>query len=394
MKNKVVLFIFLIIITLSITSCNDGTIKIVHASDLHYMSHSLIEDDDFLWEVTEFGDGKDILHSSDITSVFVSDMLKMKPDVVVLTGDLTLNGEKKSNEELREKLSVLKENGIKVLVITGNHDVNRKAYRYTDVGVEEVESLSSQEFEDLWYDYGYGDALYHDDWSNSYVYSINEKLWLLAIDSNTGMKGIIRGTTLNWIETVLKEAKEKNIRVISLTHQNLFVHNSLFTWGYQLDNAQKLIDLFKEYDVHLNLSGHLHVQTIKEEDGITDIAVSSLSVTPLQYGILTIDDNKLTYKTKSISSEQLKNEAKLLFDTCTKNKIERDFSDSLSEEERTMFTSIAVKLNREYFEGKINPLSEEELNALKNSSMGFFSSYLVNIYSPDVDNRNWQSKSQ
>ena len=127
MKNKVVLFIFLIIITLSITSCNDGTIKIVHASDLHYMSHSLIEDDDFLWEVTEFGDGKDILHSSDITSVFVSDMLKMKPDVVVLTGDLTLNGEKKSNEELREKLSVLKENGIKVLVITGNHDVNRKA---------------------------------------------------------------------------------------------------------------------------------------------------------------------------------------------------------------------------------------------------------------------------
>ena len=114
----------------------------------------------------------------------------------------------------------------------------------------------------------------------------------------------------------------------------------------------------------------------------------------MQYGILTIDNNKLTYKTKSISSEQLKNEAKLLFDTCTKNKIERDFSDSLSEEERTMLTSIAVKLNREYFEGKINPLSEEELNVLKNSSIGFFSSYLVNIYSPDVDNRNWQSKSQ
>ena len=208
------------------------------------------------------------------------------------------------------------------------------------------------------------------------------------------MRGTIRETTLKWIETILKEAKEKNIRVISLTHQNLFVHNSLFTWGYQLDNAQKLIDLFNEYDVHLNLSGHLHVQTIKEEDNIVDIAVSSLSVTPLQYGILTIDDNKLTYKTKSISSEQLRAEAKLLFDTCTKNKIERDFSDSLSEEEKNMLTTIAVKLNREYFEGKINPLSEEELYALKNSSIGFFSSYLMNIYSPDVDNKNWQNKVQ
>lgn len=358
------------------------------------MSHSLIEDDDFLWKVTEFGDGKDILHSSDITSVFISDMLKMKPDVVVLTGDLTLNGEKKSNEELRDKLSILKENGIKVLVITGNHDVNRKAYRYTDVGVEEVESLTSQEFEDFWYDYGYGDALYRDDWSNSYVYSVDDKLWLLAIDSNTGMKGTIRETTLNWIETVLKEAKEKNIRVISFTHQNLFVHNSLFTWGYQLDNAHKLIELFKEYDVHLNLSGHLHVQTIKEEDNIADIAVSSLSVTPLQYGILTIDGNKLTYKTKSISSEQLKDEAKLLFDTCTKNKVEQNFSDSMTEEEKNTLTSIAIKLNREYFEGKITPLSEAELDALKNSSIGFFSSYLMNIYFPDVDNKNWQNEAQ
>lgn len=390
MKNRILLFLFLIITILSITSCNDDTTKIVHASDLHYMSHSLIEDDDFLWKVTEFGDGKDILHSSDITSVFISDMLKMKPDVVVLTGDLTLNGEKKSNEELRDKLGILKENGIKVLVITGNHDVNRKAYRYTDVGVEEVESLTSQEFEDFWYDYGYGDALYRDDWSNSYVYSVDDKLWLLAIDSNTCMKGTIRETTLNWIETVLKEAKEKDIKVISLTHQNLFVHNSLFTWGYQLDNAHKLIELFKEYDVHLNLSGHLHVQTIKEEDNIVDIAVSSLSVTPLQYGILTLKGDSFRYKTKTISSKKLKDEAKLLFDTCTKNKVEQNFDASMTEEEKKTLTSIAIKLNREYFEGKINPLNEAELDALKNSSIGFFSSYLMNIYSPNIDNKNWQ----
>lgn len=148
MKKLSLCFVLLIFI-FSFSSCKNETITIVHTSDLHYLSPSLIENEEFLLRTMENGDGKNLLHSSLIADSFISDMLSLKPNVVVLSGDLTLNGEIESNEELKEKLKKLKNEGITVLVISGNHDVNQKAYSYTKDGVKEIESLSSQEFENL-----------------------------------------------------------------------------------------------------------------------------------------------------------------------------------------------------------------------------------------------------
>lgn len=330
----------------------------------------------------ENGDGKNILHSSLITDSFIADMISLKPNFIVLSGDLTLNGEIESNEELKEKLKKLKDEGITILVISGNHDVNQKAYRYTDSSVEEIKSLTSQEFENFWWEYGYGDAIACDDWSNSYIYEASPKLWLLCIDSNTGIKGTIRGVTLSWIEEKLKEANDKGIEVISFTHQNLFVHNPNYTWGYQLDNANKLIELYKKYNVKLNLSGHLHIQSIKEEDNITDIAVSSLINAPNQYGILKVNGNKLSYKTKEISDKELKEESKLIFDKATRNKAENSF-----EEEKAI--EGAITINREYFEGFIN--TSLDISTLF-SSNEFFSEYIKTIYKEKgKDNRRWRN---
>ena len=41
-----------------------------------------------------------------------------------MSGDLTFNGEKKSHEELAEKLKKVEKSGILVMVIPGNHDIN------------------------------------------------------------------------------------------------------------------------------------------------------------------------------------------------------------------------------------------------------------------------------
>lgn len=372
----------LLVFIFSFSSCKNETVTIVHTSDLHYLSPSLIENEEFLLRTMENGDGKNLLHSSLIADSFISDMLSLKPDVVVLTGDLTLNGEIESNEELKEKLKKLKDEGITVLVISGNHDVNQKAYRYTDSSVEEIKSLTSQEFENLWWDYGYGDAIEKDDWSNSYIYEASPKLWLLCIDSNTGIKGTIRGVTLTWIEKKLKEANDKGIEVISFTHQNLFVHNPNYTWGYQLDNANKLIELYKKYNVKLNLSGHLHIQSIKEEDNITDIAVSSLINTPNQYGIVKVNGDKFSYKTKEISDKEVKEESKLIFDKATRNKAENAFND-----EKTV--EAAVTINREYFAGFIN--TSFDISTLF-SSNEFFSEYIKTIYrEKGKDNKVWRN---
>ena len=396
MKSRNYFFYFLIIVVsllFSITGCSKPELTIVHVSDIHYFSPSLIENEDFMWKVAMESDGKDTVQSALIAQAFVDDMIKLKPDAVVVTGDLTLNGEEASHEELRDLLGKLKDIGIEVYVMTGNHDVNMTAYRYTNDGVEEVPSFGSQRFEDHWWDFGYGEALSQDRWSNSYIAELNEKTWLLSVDSNTGSRGTIRKSTLDWIDENLAKANQEGIRVISATHQNLFVHNENFVWGYQLNNAAALIELYEKYGVEVNLSGHLHVQTTVESNGIADIAVSALVDTPLQYGILTVSGGKLSYRTREISNEALKSKAKEVFDECTRNKVKNELLNVLDPVVAQKMMDIAVQLNREYFLGKFSKVDEEAL-ALWKESDGFFAKYLVSIYEgaeTRKDNRKWKN---
>ena len=396
MKRKtleLILLLFTAIAATTLVGCTKPELTIVHVSDMHYFSPSLIENEDFMWKVAMESDGKDTVQSALIAQAFVDDMIKLKPDAVVVTGDLTLNGEEASHEELRDLLGKLKDIGIEVYVMTGNHDVNMTAYRYTNDGVEEVPSFGSQRFEDHWWDFGYGNALSQDRWSNSYIAKLNEKTWLLTVDSNTGSKGTIRKSTLDWIDENLAKAKQKGIRVISATHQNLFVHNENFVWGYQLNNAAALIELYEKYGVEVNLSGHLHVQTIVESNGIADIAVSALVDTLLQYGILTVSGDKLSYRTREISNEALKSKAKEVFDECTRNKVKNELLNVSDPVVAQKMMDIAVQLNREYFLGRFSKVDEEAL-ALWKESDSFFAKYLVSIYEgagARKDNRKWKN---
>ena len=396
MKSRNYFFYFLIIVVsllFSITGCAKPELTIVHVSDMHYFSPSLIENENFMWKVTMESDGKDTVQSALIAQAFVDDMIKLKPDAVVVTGDLTLNGEEASHEELRDLLGKLKDIGIEVYVMTGNHDVNMTAYRYTNDGVEEVPSFGSQRFEDHWWDFGYGEALSQDRWSNSYIAELNEKTWLLSVDSNTGSKGTIRKSTLDWIDENLAKANQEGIRVISATHQNLFVHNENFVWGYQLNNAAALIELYEKYGVEVNLSGHLHVQTIVESNGIADIAVSALVDTPLQYGILTVSGDKLSYRTRELSNAALRSKAKEVFDECTRNKVKNELLNVSDPVVAQKMMDIAVQFNREYFLGRFSKVDEEAL-ALWKESDGFFAKYLVSIYEgaeTRKDNRKWKN---
>ncbi len=390
---RLMLFLFTAIAAATLVGCSKPELTIVHISDMHYFSQPLIENEDFMWKVTMESDGKDTAQSALIAQAFVDDMLKLKPDAVVITGDLTLNGEETSHEELRDLLGKLKNIGIGVYVMTGNHDVNMTAYRYTSDGVEEVPSFGSQQFEDHWWDFGYGDALSQDRWSNSYIAELNEKTWLLSVDSNTGSKGTIRKSTLDWIDENLAKAKQEGIRVISATHQNLFVHNENFVWGYQLNNAAALIELYEKYDVEVNLSGHLHVQTIVESNGIADIAVSSLVDTPLQYGVLTVSGDKLSYRTQEISNAPLKAKAREVFDECTRNKVKDELLDVSDPDDAQKMMDVAVQLNREYFLGKFSKVDEDAL-ALWKQNDSFFAKYLVSIYEEKgakKDNRKWKN---
>ena len=331
---------------------------IVQISDIHYLSPSLF-DYDRLRNLTLTGDGKATHIMDKVMDEFVSEMLELSPDAVVVTGDLTYNGEKKSHEELKDKLSILEKNGIKVFVLMGNHDTgNATPYALYKDGVVETEGITAMEAEELWMDFGYGEAVSKDPVSNSYMAKVSDNLWIMCIDSNNGSGGSVRSKTLTWMENALRVANIKEKKVITATHQNLFVHNPRYTFGYQINNSNKVVDILKKWGVKLNLSGHLHIQHITKESGITEIAQESFSDWPLQYGVIEIDDNgRYSYFTKEIGNKDLVDEAQFVFDSSTQYK----FTNNIESENKDKMTEVATVLNREYFRGKVDDYNKDAL---------------------------------
>lgn len=240
----------------------------------------------------------------------------------------------------------------------GNHDTGKNPYALYKDKVVETDGISPMEAEELWMDYGYGEAISKDPVSNSYMAEVSDGIYIMCLDSNNGSGGSVRSRTLSWMEGALKVAELKGKKVISATHQNLFIHNMRFTFGYQINNSKNVVDILTKWGVKLNLSGHLHNQHITKENGITEIAAESFSDWPLQYGIIEIDDRgSYTYCTKEIGNKTLIEEAQFVFDSSTAYKV----VGNLENQEKERMTRVAQQLNREYFRGKVDEYDNEAL---------------------------------
>ena len=167
MKRLIFTLIFLCTI-LNFLVAKDYTI--VHASDIHFLSHRIAEVDEHFMKVIQNADGKVTHLTPELTSAFVYDMLKLKPDAIILSGDLTLNGALESHEDLIKTLKPLVKANIPVLVIPGNHDCDGSAYVFKDNETYEIDSITSSDFLKLYKDFGYSNTIL-DKHSLSYFYS-------------------------------------------------------------------------------------------------------------------------------------------------------------------------------------------------------------------------------
>ena len=305
------------IMLLATTSCNKQIEKINHqssiyiVSDTHFLSDSLISESNEIYTKANLtSDGRVQEFDTKLLDAFVREVNENKPDYVFITGDLTLNGERKSHEDYISYLDKITES--KVLVIPGNHDINNLMSKsFLDESSQYVENINEDVFKELYASYGYNDALYYDDTSLSYIFELDDNRWVLMLDSNNSeynyefgtnfISGFIEESTMNWIKEKLSYAKANNIEVISTMHHNLLVHNELFASNYTLYNYQELLSVYKENNVKINFSGHLHIQSIRNQDGIYDIASGSLLDYGNRYGILDIYENCYEYQSKKIN---------------------------------------------------------------------------------------------
>ena len=103
---------------------SEETLRIMIATDLHSLSKKINDGGEAFANTIAKGDGKVMMYIEEIIEAFCDEVRKRRPDVLILLGDLSFNGEKISHIELSKKLEKIVETGISVYLIPGNHDIN------------------------------------------------------------------------------------------------------------------------------------------------------------------------------------------------------------------------------------------------------------------------------
>ena len=383
------------------------------ATDPHFIAPGLTDHGAYFTALTENSDGKLMRCSEEIIDAFLAEAIAQKPEALLLTGDLTFNGALLSHTALAAKLHAAEEQGLRIYVLPGNHDLdNPSAASFSGESFTRVASATAEDFRRIYADFGFDEALSIDTDSLSYVAALNEDTRLLMLDFNTRHDPCgISDKTLAWVGAQLKDARDAGMKLLTAGHQNIF-QLTMFRAGYVIQNAEKLAALFREYGVTLYLSGHLHCQHWKTEDGLTEIATSALSVSPCQYGVLKVTGDTLRYETRETDvSAWAKAQGRTEKDLLDFQTYAADFFDSrnrqntaetlslfaFTPEEVERMTEYIVKLNRAYFAGDMRDAAsfdpDGEIAVLFDRSANLYTAYLTSVR-PDygMDFRKWDSE--
>jgi hypothetical protein len=267
------------------------------------------------WDAYMAEDRKLLKESEETLRTALADIKAVHPSFVLVTGDLTKDGELQNHRLFARYLADLAAEGIKSYVLPGNHDINNPASVcfLPDGRTEPVPNVDPAAFVSIYLADGYGSALSRDPASLSYVAEVAPNLWLLALDSakyehNSGRKwsetsGAIRPETYTWIESVLKDASSKGIAVIAAEHHPLMEHIRSMKNKYPeyiVDDNWKLASLLAAYNVRLFFTGHYHASSIVEHSWpsdapqylagktIVDIETGSLVTWPCSWRTVTL----------------------------------------------------------------------------------------------------------
>ncbi len=288
------------------------------ASDLHY---ELQEDLEWFSEDPIFGYANRRAAMENESRYIIDEFLNQcaendKIEFILIPGDISNEGRaiKQQHLEIVEKFRKFEqETGKQIYVINGNHDAGK--------GEKEGET-SLEDFREIYYEFGFCEALSTMEGNLSYTADLNEKYRLIASDSCDINRSTGDGMTDDRVEWVLNEA-EKAIRdgkyPILMMHHNLLDHmpvQSVLSKDFIIRNHLSVAEKFANAGIKLVFTGHEHCSdantyTSSKGKQITDFATTALTMYPLQYRIMELSDESIYYNIatiEKIDAENLKDD--------------------------------------------------------------------------------------
>ena len=322
----------------------EGAKRIMLATDIHVMAKELLISGGEAYNNYKKRDPKLLEYSEEVLQTLVDRALETRPDLIIIPGDLTKDGELLSHQKVASLLAPLHDEGIPVVVVPGNHDIENPDGKYFNGSeTSPAERTSPEMFTSIYRNYGYGSAIERDETSMSYVTEPLEGLVLLCIDSNrydenlykekgderdmNQTAGRIRQSTLDWLCEQADKAREKGKQVVVVQHHNMVPHHDAepaIQSDYLIEDHKEVAEKLMAHGIHLALTGHLHLHDVAQLrtrhdgriDSLVDIATSSAVSYPNAYRMITASNNftkwrvETEYVTSTASIDDIQQKSK------------------------------------------------------------------------------------
>lgn len=327
--------------------------KIAVITDTHVIAPELlINGGGTAWQNEVDNDRKLIDYSQEVFDYLVDKFKTDKPDLLLISGDLTKDGEKVSHQYVVNGLNELKAAGVKVYVIPGNHDIdNGNAKSFNGNSTTQVENINSATFASMYADYGYTDTE-RDPNSLSYACEPIKGLVLLGIDSHGGS---LSDATLNWVCQQANKAWKEGKQVIAMMHHPLMPHilmaDKLIS-TYCIANYETVRNRLADAGVRVILTGHMHITDNAMDKNadltkeIYDLNTGSVISYPCDYRIMTLSEDMQTLDitTESITTLPSNSKFSATAKTRLENSIEKLINDKVETIDLGSFTVILMPI--------------------------------------------------
>lgn len=267
-----------------------GGLKVISISDAHFLARELIKATDDYHAAKSMD--KMFSESDSILDAEMQRIAKEDPDVLLVTGDLTKDGELEGHQAFARKLRALKKQkpDLKIYVIPGNHDIrNKNAYNYNTADGKRTPATRTepQDFYNTYKDICYDDpsviakftpAAGKQAGQLSFAARPKKGYTIINLDScryssdNTTngkdeheTSGAISAELEQWTLQQIASAKKRGDFVIGVMHHNIVPHfdmESTVAPEYMLDNYQRISEEFADAGMHFVFTGHYHAQDV------------------------------------------------------------------------------------------------------------------------------------
>ncbi len=247
-------------------------------------------------------------------------------DVILITGDLTNDGELICHYEFIKMLRELKAAGKKIYAITATHDYKESGETDGCDGDDfiKVPAARRAELFDMYREFGPDEAMAVHMPSMSYIVQLpdNCRLFALNDDTNLNHRSGFSDECFEWICDRLAEAKRDGQQVIAMTHHPMTAPNAIYEIVGKSDmsaDCEKHLDSFADAGIGFILTGHTHMHDIschfsKNGNCIYDITTSALCGYPGVMRRITVDRQRGTLNVSSLFVTE-----PVDFDLCGKN---------------------------------------------------------------------------